>query len=325
MRETWPERATWLYLRRLAVLGLLGVLHATLLWTGDVLHVYALLGLLLILVLQRWSDRALVVLMVLCLLYPVFSGLARLLVMTPEKVAELVAQAQAFEASNNAAYGHGSFLDAAKEHAREFAYGYGSPMELWNSAGFYVQMLLTMALGLLVGRHRWVQRTAELMPQIRRIHVAALVVGVVCGVLFTVIFESNRTPGPTPLKLLGSTAYGLCRLAMMIFYVLTIVRLVQHPFWRRAFRPIACAGRMPLTNYLMQTLICTAIFYGWGLGLWGRVGPAAGLALALAIFFVIQLPWSVWWLRRHDSGPLEKFWSRLTYGRRPPVAIPRTT
>ena len=72
---------------------------------------------------------------------------------------------------------------------------------------------------------------------------------------------------------------------------------------------------MPLTNYLMQTLICTALFTGWGLGLWGRVGPAAGLALALGIYFAIQLPWSVWWLRHHETGPLEEAWKRLTYGR----------
>lgn len=324
MRQAWPERAMALYLRRLAVLAVIGLLHAIVLWTGDVLHVYALLGLLLILVLRRLPDRALAALMVLCLLYPVASGLTRLAVMTPEVVAEQVAQAQAFEASNNAAYGHGSFLDAMAEHAREFAYTYGSPMQLWDSAGFYVQMLLTMTLGLVVGRHRWVQRTDELMPLIRRIHVAALVVGIACGVLFTVIFALQRAPGPTPLKLLGGVAYWVCRLAMMIFYVLTIVRLLQRPFWQRAFRPIACAGRMPLTNYLMQTLICTSIFYGWGLGLWGRVGPAAGLALALAIFFVIQVPWSVWWLRRHDSGPLEKVWSRLTYGRRRPLAAAST-
>ena len=324
MRAAWPERAMGLYLRRLAVLGIVGLLHATLLWTGDVLHVYALLGLLLILVLRRLPDRALVALMLLCLLYPVGSGLVRLMVITPEITADLVAQAQAFEASNNAAYGHGSFLDAVAEHAREFTYIYGSPMQLWDSAGLYVQMLLTMTLGLLAGRHRWAQRTAELMPQIRRIHIAALLVGISCGVLFTVIFALQRAPGPTPLKLLGGAAYWLSRLAMMIFYVLTIVRLVQHPFWQRAFRPIACTGRMPLTNYLMQTVICTAIFYGWGLGLWGQVGPAASLGLALAIYFVIQVPWSVWWLRRHDSGPLEKLWSRLTYGRRRPLATPST-
>jgi uncharacterized protein len=105
---------------------------------------------------------------------------------------------------------------------------------------------------------------------------------------------------------------------MMLFYVLTIVRLAQIPAWAARFAPVAAAGRMPLTNYLMQTAICTTLFYGWGFGLYNKVGPAAGVVLSLAIFFLIQVPWSVWWLKRHDRGPLEMLWSRLTYGRSQP-------
>jgi uncharacterized protein len=106
---------------------------------------------------------------------------------------------------------------------------------------------------------------------------------------------------------------------MMSFYVLTIVRLAQLPAWQRRFQPIAMTGRMPLTNYLLQTLIATMLFYGWGLALWGRVGPALQLAMAFAIFFVIQVPLSSWWLRRFDYGPLEYFWRLGTYGRRAAV------
>jgi uncharacterized protein len=106
----------------------------------------------------------------------------------------------------------------------------------------------------------------------------------------------------------------------MSFYVLTITRLAQSPAWQRTFAPMAAAGRMPLTNYLLQTAIATTIFYGWGFGLWGKVGPAAGLALAFAIFFVIQVPLSLWWLRRHEMGPMEWVWRYLTYGHRPATA-----
>jgi len=74
---------------------------------------------------------------------------------------------------------------------------------------------------------------------------------------------------------------------------------------------------MPLTNYLMQTLIATTIFNGWGFGLWGKVGPANGLVLAFVIFFAIQVPLSVWWLRRFEFGPMEWLWRFSTYGRRP--------
>jgi uncharacterized protein len=108
---------------------------------------------------------------------------------------------------------------------------------------------------------------------------------------------------------------------MMIFYVLVIVRLSQTVDWRRRLAPLAAAGRMPLTNYLMQTAICLTLFQAWGFGLWLKVGPAASLALALFIFWAVQVPWSLWWLKRHERGPLEAFWARITYGRRSTQAI----
>ena len=65
----------------------------------------------------------------------------------------------------------------------------------------------------------------------------------------------------------------------------------------------------------MPTARCTTRFYGWGFGLWGRVGPAAGLVLAVGLFFAVQVPLSRWWLRHHERGPMEALWAWLTYGR----------
>ena len=314
MQQQDPAHASALYLRRLLVLLAIGVLHATLLWTGDVLHVYAVLGLLMLFGLRRVSDRGIVALIVACLAYPIVSGAIRLVVMTPDIVKQRVAQAQVLEAGNNLALGHGSWLAAAADNVKVMSYFYGDPWSLWGTFGWYVMMGLTMLIGLLAGRRRWVQRIPELMPQIKQLMWWLLAIGLACGAAFTVIFELNRAPGPSPIKMLGSLCYSLSRLALMVFYVLTIVRLAQLPAWQRVFTPLAAAGRMPLSNYLMQSLICTALFYGWGLGLWGSMGPALGLVLSLAIFFAIQVPWSLWWLRRHDRGPLEMLWARLTYG-----------
>lgn len=315
MQQLAGDMASRLYLRRLLVLLAMGLLHAAVFWTGDVLHVYAILGLVLLLVLRHASDRLILGLIIACLLYPVASGVLRLLVMTPDVTASLVAQAKAMEAANNLAYGQGNFLDAAHQHTRDFVYMYDNIWSLWGTFGFYVQMATTMLIGVLIGRHHLPERIPEFLPAIRRLHWWAFGIGVACALVFGAIFETQRTPGPSPLKVLGSLAYVMCRLSMMIFYVLTIVRMAQLPEWQRRFAPIAAAGRMPLTNYLMQTAICTTIFYGWGFGYWGSAGPALQLALAPAIFFLVQVPLSVLWLRHFEYGPLEYAWRVLTYGR----------
>jgi uncharacterized protein len=324
MEQRDPAHATRLYLRRLLVLAVFGIVHAVVFWTGDVLHVYALLGLVLVLGLRRVSDRGIVALIVACLVYPALSGVLRVMIITKDIVAERVRVAQAFEISNNAAYGHGGFADTVLENARVMAFFYGDPISLWNTFGWYVMMGMTLLIGVLAGRRRWVQRIPQLLPQIRRLAWWALAIGLVCGAAFTLIFEMNRAPGPSPIKVLGSVCYSLSRLSMMICYVLVIVQLAQHAPWQRWLAPLAAAGRMPLTNYLMQTAICVTLFNGWGLGLWMRIGPAWGLVLAFVIFFAVQVPWSLWWLRRHERGPLEALWARATYGSDGPVTAPRT-
>lgn len=318
--EREPDRAVSIYLRRLLALLAFGLLHALFFWGGDVLHVYALLGFGLLLI-RNASDRVIYALIALTLLYPAVSGVLRLWVVTPDMVQQFVAESKTWEASNNLGYGGGSFIDAAREHMREFVFFYTSPMAQWGNVGFFVQMATTMLIGLLIGRRAWVLRIAELMPTIKRLQWWFLGIGLACALGYGVIFELNRTPGPSPIKIVGSLAYVISRLCLMLFYVLTIVRLAQLPDWQKRFAPMAAAGRMPLTNYLLQTAIATTLFYGWGFGLWGQVGPALGLLLAFVIFFVIQVPLSLWWLRRFQYGPMEWLWRALTYGHRPAVQV----
>jgi uncharacterized protein len=77
---------------------------------------------------------------------------------------------------------------------------------------------------------------------------------------------------------------------------------------------------MALSNYLLQSLICTTIFYSYGLALFGKVRPSLGLLLT-TIIFLIQIPLSVWWLRRFQFGPVEWLWRSLTYWQCQPMRV----
>lgn len=311
-----PAQAHRAYLRRLLVLLVIGLVHACVFWSGDVLHVYALLGIVLLFGLRRVSDRCLLWIMVACIVYPLISNLLRVAFVSQAFVAERVAIGKAFALSNDAAFGHGSLLATAWENTRQMAHEYGDLYALWGTFGWYVSMTLTMLIGVLAGRRRWAQRIPELMPQIRRLTWLMLILGLSLSATSEVIWQYHREPGPSLVKTVASLCYHLGRPMVMVFYVLAIVQLYQVASLKPLFRPFEATGRMPLTNYLMQTALCITLFYGWGFGLWARVGPAWGLVLSLLIFFGLQVPWSLWWLRRHERGPVETLWARLTYGRR---------
>jgi uncharacterized protein len=90
--------------------------------------------------------------------------------------------------------------------------------------------------------------------------------------------------------------------------------------WHARLAPLAAVGRTALSNYLLQTLIATSIFYGYGLGLYGQIGPAVGILLTLAIFG-LQIPLSNLWVKRFRFGPAEWLWRTLTYGKLQPLRL----
>jgi uncharacterized protein len=309
-----PGHAKAIYLRRIAWLFVFGAIHMCVFWTGDVLHMYALFGLVL-LALRRAPEKLLWALFACCLLLPVGMMVYRLLTFVPADRDAIIASSRLWEVSNNAAYGHGSFLDALREHTRETINIYTAPWQLRGVINFYSQIFATMLLGLILGRRQFFQDSARHLPFVRRLQWAALAGGIATGVVFAV-WENTTTDfvTPSPFRLVAGICFWLCRVLVMIFYVATLVRCVHNEKIRPRLKPMATAGRMPLTSYLMQTAIATTLFYGWGFGLWGRVGIALDLVLAVAIFFVVQVPLSYWWLKRFELGPMEYVWRRLTYG-----------
>ncbi|HVF18309.1 MAG TPA: DUF418 domain-containing protein [Steroidobacteraceae bacterium] len=303
-----------LYVRRLIALFAFGAIHMLVFWTGDVLHMYALLGVLLLL-LRNASDRTIYLLIALCMLFPVISGLYKMTITGAPDVDHVEQAFSAWLTSNDYAYGRGSFSDAMREHTRETWFLYTDPASFEFTLSFYVQLTTTMLLGFLIGRHRLMQRIEELLPKLIRLQYWSLGIGIGSALLLA---YGEKTVSPIDVSaksIVVSMSYVICRIALMTFYVTTLIRLAGHRHWRERLASIALVGRMPLTNYLLQTAIATTIFYGWGLGFWNEGGPLIWFVLALAIYFIAQVPFSRWWLARFQYGPMEYLWRVLTYGR----------
>ena len=111
---------------------------------------------------------------------------------------------------------------------------------------------------------------------------------------------------------------GACR----AIYIALVATLWQKATWRRLIAFLAPVGRMALTNYLLQTVICVFIFYGYGFGQYGNVGAGAATLIALGIF-LFQILFSFLWLKYFQYGPLEWIWRQLTYRRRLDLRLKR--
>lgn len=312
------------FARRLLVLLGIGAAHAFLVWMGDILMLYALLGFVLILFRNR-QPKTLLVWVTVLLAVPVLSagGITALVAagraFAPAEIEKQFAQ-QSIEFGRQVqgalqAYGHGTYAEMTAQRAREVAFIYS-----WMPLMLAPNVLALFLLGLYAGRRGILRNVPAHLPLIRR----ALRWGLLLGVLGNAVFAWASLAGdpavPSLVTLIGVAALSFGAPALACFYASGPTLLAQRPAWQRRLAPVAAMGRMALTNYLLQSLLCTAIFYSFGLGLYGVVGPAAGIALTAAIY-LLQLPISGWWVQRFRMGPMEWLWRSLTYGKAQPMRI----
>jgi uncharacterized protein len=307
------------YTRRLLVLLVIGILHGVLLWYGDILKSYALIGFLLLLF-RNSASKTLLIWSALCLLSVVVLGTGFL---------ALSMLANTVFPTTQAADPTTKFFSGLAERAT-YAYSSGSFGEVMQqrlidnaisiaSAIFSVPSILAMfLLGLYAGRRQLFSNVAMHKLLIRRVMIWGLVLGLSLNAAYVAATELSDPAQMSGMNTVALIAQTLGGPALCLGYVAAITLLVQRSSWQQRLAPLAAVGRMALTNYLLQSLICTTIFYSYGLGLFGQVGPAAGVLLSVAIY-TLQIALSRWWLRRFRFGPMEWLWRSLTYRRRQPL------
>lgn len=303
------------FLRRLLGLFLIGVAHALLLYTGDILVTYAILGVVLLL-LRNARDRTLLVLaaVLVALTGLAFLGAGTVLATLPNDsglIAEVRADSLA-EAERSVEGYRGSPGEVVAQRVRE--YPGVLPVALFGQGPIALGMFL---IGLWAGRRRLFERVDGHLPLLRRTLAVGLAVGG-AGALAWAVVRSVVGYDISAAFVLGGAVDFATAPFLSAFYVAAIALLYRRPAWRRRLSPLAPVGRLALSNYLLQSLVGALIFTGYGLGLYGSVGAAGGLALSLAIF-AVQIPLSAWWLSRFDFGPAEWLLRSFTYGRIQPI------
>jgi uncharacterized protein len=307
-----------LYFRRFAVLLLFGLLHTVFLWFGDILTLYAIYGFVLMLLVRR-SDRVVGASAALLIVaVPIAVGIAATLMsLNSPPDAGATAGYAADNATTLEVLQNGSYVALIRENITQTLAAYVGLQALVQ-----LQYLGLFLLGLLVGRHRLFEQAARYERAFRHLAVWGLGIGFAGGLvqLTIAILVGRRVAFTRPDLALLMNALTITTIVQAAGYVATVTLLMQRPFWRRGLSVFAPAGRMALTNYLTQTVVCLTIFYGFGGGLVGRTGPATCLLIALTIY-ATQMVFSVLWLSRFRMGPVEWVWRSATYGRLQPMVL----
>jgi uncharacterized protein len=288
-----PRRIA-LLVRRLMVLLLIGAVHLVLIWNGDILVEYAVAGLIVLPLLFGPGWLALVAAAASLVLF-VAMPLLPPLVQFPSQpwIRDHIAQAAI-------AYGDGGFCDVLAFRIREI------PAIFPLHVLIFPRTIALFLFGALVWRSGILRRAS----QHRRLLFGIAIAGVACGGALTLAAEATamlRWPAREAIERLGAvilaTGYGAA-----------VIGLVSVAFGQRLLAWAAPVGRMAFTNYIAQSLILGWIFYGYGLGLFGRAGVTVALAIGVAVY-AVQAGFSAWWLQRYRYGPVEWLWRSAMYGR----------
>jgi uncharacterized protein len=299
------------YVRRMCGLALFGVAHVVLLWWGDILLTYAVVGLFLM-AFRRLEQERLMLWGLMLYWVPVFIFLG-------------------FAALSSAGAATAPGLPDASPEAIENAIAiyagtdFGAQFrqrlvdwEIFNSsAPFFLPRILGFFLfGLWLWRQGALQNPEPHLPWMRRWWPGLMVAGIIGNVVYVAIYQfvSEDPLTPTAANIVMWIASSLGVPALSCFYAIVVILAFQTSRGRKMLQPFALVGRMALTNYLLQSIVGAVIFQGWGLGLFSQVGPLGGLLMAIAIY-AVQVALSAVWLGRFRYGPLEWLWRTMTYGR----------
>jgi uncharacterized protein len=299
------------YPRRLLALAIFGIIHGILIWAGDILLTYAITGAILLLFRNKqqktllwWAGGLFSIPIVvgstfLTLYYTRFRP--HFMNPKPADMTKIYAIIQI--------YAHGTVHQILKQNWVE-----------WK--GFLVAQLFSIyavglfLLGMWVWRSGIVQRLPEYRPVFKRVCAWCVPIGLVFN--FFGAYENAVVPdGKFTLALaVSSMVHFLGAHILAAGYISGLALIFLNVNLRRFIAPFAAVGRIALTDYLMQSVLCTLFFYHYTTGLFGRVGPAMAL-IPTVVLYSAQVVFSNWWLRHYRFGPMEWLWRGLTYGKFP--------
>ena len=307
---------TGLWFRRMGWLLVIGMVHAYLIWGGDILVPYALCGLILLWWVRNWSARALMASAILLLGVGAFMGVGHAFSWESMSEADRAVEAammmptreQAVEQLAGMLGGYTEIVATNAPMVLMFQTFFFIAFFFWRCSGM---MLLGMALfksGFLGG-----SRTTGVYAA-----TAAICLPLGWGLAYYGMAELERASFAMPDRALLDLWNYAGAIFASVGYAALLIVVVKSGALAGLRHALGAVGRMAFTNYLMQSVVTAVLFLGWGFGLAGRFDYAEQLLIVAAIW-IAQLIISPIWLSRFRFGPAEWLWRSLTYWQRQPM------
>ena len=287
---------------RMLILLLFGVVNSAF-YLGDILMIYATIAFFL-LPFFNLSNRNLLIIAIICLLQPI--ALFSITKIISDPSIEFV-KVSYFKGTKEY-LANGSFFEVLWSNLTIGK----KAVWLWSwEKGRFLQTYALFLLGYLAGRK------GVFLPQHRKVWGKVLAYALIAAViLFLAESLSNeyisRKAVSKPMGELISSWYNF---SFMLCWVALINLLFIYEGFRKCTHFLSYIGKMALTNYMMQSVIGSFLYYGFGLGLYYYTGASYSLLIGILIL-VFQVYFCKWWLRTHARGPMESIWHRLTWIRK---------
>ncbi|WP_161568172.1 DUF418 domain-containing protein [Anaerobacillus alkaliphilus] len=297
-----------LYVRRLTMLAVFGALHLLFLWYGDILLTYAFAGFLLLLFYKLKPKTLLMIITIFTVALILL--LSANFLLSPE---ELQKEIQVLQADGAGKMEEAILIYNTSSYLDWLSYRFSNEViPLIKHLPFSMLTALYMfLLGLYVGKLNIISEFPKHKRLARNVWWISLIISIPLSFLIVALHLDMLTLR-IPNSLSVQVIVTLSGLSLSIFYISTVLFLLQKEKWKKLFYPLSYLGRMALTNYIAQTVICVGIFTGFGL--FGEINLALGLIMSF-IILPLQILFSYFWLKYYLYGPLEWVWRSVTYGR----------
>jgi len=311
--ENTGRPSGWLHYRRMMVLIIFGLLHAYFFWFGDILVHYGICGLLLY-PLRKWPPRRLILIGTGIVLIPILAGMFFISTMNPNDFREFekdLHPTPTAVAADLATFRGGwvGQLSTRANEAFEFETTVFGCEYFWRELGL---MLIGMALFKLGVFSASLRNAAYL-----RMIAAAILVGTPLT-LYGVYGNYKVGWQSMPMYFRGEFLDYVASLFLAFGWVGAVMIACKSLLITKFLGPLKAVGRAAFSNYILQTLICTTLFYGHGFGLYGHISRVGQFGLVLVIW-AVQLIVSSLWFRFFRMGPLETLWRSLSYWKLQPL------